>query len=58
MESYTLMWVGDERAPVRRIQISRVRLRRALWAAGFSVLEILPDALRAALTAAKPMQKR
>ena len=41
MESYTLIVVGDERAPMRRFQLPRTRVRRAIWTAVAFVAALL-----------------
>ena len=41
METYTLIVVGDERAPMRRYQVPRARVRRALYAAVLCVIGML-----------------
>jgi murein DD-endopeptidase MepM/ murein hydrolase activator NlpD len=41
MESYTLIVVGDERAPMRRFQVPRTRVRRAIWSAVALVAALL-----------------
>lgn len=38
METYTLIVVGDERAPMRRFQVPRARIRHAVIAAGAAFL--------------------
>jgi len=41
METYTLIVVGDERAPMRRFQVPRTRVRRVVYAAVASVLALI-----------------
>lgn len=41
MESYTLIVVGDERAPMRRFQLPRTRVLRAVWSAAAFVVALL-----------------
>ncbi len=38
MKRYTLILVGDETSPIRRLQVSSVMLQRLAWAAGVSLL--------------------